>query len=77
LNYRGVDDVAITHVAVYPLSDRNYTVSFTPQQRQAIQAAFSNSTVQSVSAGERYYVYFVEPVLNGTVERGRLPSNQW
>src|SRR6202035_3395252 len=37
----------VTHVAVYPLPDRNYTISYSSQQQQVIQIALSNSTVRA------------------------------
>jgi len=56
---------AVTHVAVYHLPNRNYTVSFTQQQRQMIEIALSNSTVKQLMAGYPYYVEDVSPYTGG------------
>jgi len=55
----------VTHVAVYPLPDRNYTISYSSQQQQVIQIAMSNSTVRGDMYGGPYYVEYAEPYITG------------
>jgi hypothetical protein len=53
-------------VVVVSLPDRNYTNSFTLEQRQIIQTALSNSTVKGLMVGPPYYVREVTPFNNGS-----------
>jgi hypothetical protein len=55
----------VTHASVYDLPDRNYNVSFTPQQRQIIGIALSNSTVKGLTAAYPFYVKLVYPYNGG------------
>ena len=57
----------VTHISVYNLPDRNYSVTFTALQRQVINGALSNSTVRSLMVGGPYYVRYVSPLENNTV----------
>jgi hypothetical protein len=57
----------VTHISVYNLPDRNYSVTFTALQRQVINGALSNSTVKSLMVGGPYYVRYVSPLENNTI----------
>jgi hypothetical protein len=62
----------VTHVSAYSLPDRNGSVSYSPQQAQAISLALSDSNVTSLMAGKSYYANFVGSTGNATAAGGFL-----
>jgi hypothetical protein len=58
----------VTHIAVYGLPNRTYSVAFTATQRQVINGALTNSTVKSLMLGGPYYVRYVSPLETNVVE---------
>lgn len=61
-----VDEV--THVSVYELPDRHYTIpGFTALQQKVIEGALANTTARSLMAGGQYYVTYVSPLENNDV----------
>jgi hypothetical protein len=59
-------DFDVMHVSAYPLPDRNGSLSYTPQQAQAISLALPDSNVTSLMAGQPYFAKFVGPTGNAT-----------
>ncbi len=57
----------VTHLSSYSLPDRNSTVTYTPQQRDAIQVALSDPKSKSLMVAAPYYVEFVGSSGNGTL----------
>jgi hypothetical protein len=58
----------ITHLSVYSLPDRNYSVTFTSAQKEIISGAVSNSTVESLMGGKLYHVVYVSPLETNDIE---------
>lgn len=59
-------DFEVMHVSAYALPDRNASLSYSPQQAQAVSLALSDSNVTSLMAGQPYYARFVGSTGNAT-----------
>jgi len=57
----------VTQISVYPLPDRNASVTFTTQQVQAIQTALSDPKVKALMSQPPYFVQSAKPFSNGTI----------
>jgi hypothetical protein len=62
----------VSHLSDYQLSDRNVSITFTPQEQRAIEVALSDRSVKALLAQSRYYVASVTPFSNGTIEDSYL-----
>ena len=56
----------VTHVSAYALPVRNESLSYTPQQAQAIQVALSDANIKSLMVAPPYYVELAASLGNGT-----------
>jgi hypothetical protein len=68
VSHTGPSGDEVTHVSVYKLPDRHYTIPpFTALQQQVIEGTLANATARSLMAGGQYYVRYVSPLENNTV----------
>ena len=75
VSHTGPSGDEVTHVSVYKLPDRHYTIPpFTALQQQVIAGALANSTVRSLMARGQYYVRYVDPLENNTISGPPQPN---
>jgi len=57
----------VIHFSDYPLPDRNQSVSYSPDEVQAIDVALSDPQITSYMSGLQYYAEHSAPIQNATV----------